>query len=54
METGLKWLNETFGKAPTIAWQIDSFGSSAITPSLFSNMGFDTMVMNRIGNAHYS
>jgi hypothetical protein len=26
METGLKWLNETFGRVPKIGWQIDPFG----------------------------
>jgi hypothetical protein len=46
METGLKWLNETFDKTPTVAWQIDPFGYSAITPSLLSNLGFESLVLN--------
>ena len=32
----------------TIAWQIDPFGHSSLTPSIFEQMGFDYMVMNRI------
>ena len=36
METGLKFINETFGVHPKIAWQIDPFGNSAVSPALFS------------------
>ena len=49
METGLKWILETFGEKPKIAWQIDPFGNSAITPSLFSQLGFEGIVLSRVG-----
>ena len=33
---------------PRIAWSIDPFGHSSITPSLASLMGYDALVINRI------
>jgi len=49
METGLKWLYETFKVRPRVAWQIDPFGLSASTPSLLASLGFEALVINRIG-----
>lgn len=49
METGLRWLNETFGVRPRVGWQIDPFGASSITPSLMSLLGYEAVVINRIG-----
>jgi hypothetical protein len=37
-----------FGVQPRIAWQIDPFGHSKLTPSLFKLMGYDALVINRI------
>jgi len=48
MTTGHQYLLENFGVQPRIGWQIDPFGHSSITPSLFAAMGFDAMVINRI------
>lgn len=45
---GHQYLLENFGIQPRIGWQIDPFGHSSITPSLFKEMGFDAMVINRI------
>ena len=32
----------------TIAWQIDPFGHSSLTPAIFEKMGFEYIVINRI------
>lgn len=48
-KTGLRWLKETFDVQPRVAWQIDPFGNSAVTPALFSQLGFEAIVLNRIG-----
>ncbi len=42
-------MNKTFGKSPHVAWQLDPFGSSAVTPTLFSQYGFDTLFITRVG-----
>lgn len=46
--TGHQYLQDNFGVQPRIGWQIDPFGHSAITPSLFKSLGFDALVINRI------
>ena len=51
MQTGLRWLQETFGKRPRVGWQIDPFGLSAATPSLLAKLGFHGLVINRIGTS---
>jgi len=48
MTTGHEYLLKNFGVAPRIGWQIDPFGHSSVTPSLWSLMGFDALVINRI------
>lgn len=53
-QTGLKWLNKTFGAHPRVAWQIDPFGNSAVTPALFSQLGFEAIILNRIGTTVYA
>jgi alpha-mannosidase len=47
--TGLRWLNKTFGVHPRVAWQIDPFGASAVSPALFSTLGYEAVVLARIG-----
>ena len=47
---GHDYIHSIFGVRPHIGWQIDPFGHSALTPSLWSLMGYDAMVINRI---HY-
>jgi hypothetical protein len=48
--TGHQFIIEQFGEAarPRIAWQIDPFGHASTTPSLFSLMGYEALVLNRI------
>mmetsp|Transcript_3054 Transcript_3054/g.4548 ORF Transcript_3054/g.4548 Transcript_3054/m.4548 type:complete len:1202 (+) Transcript_3054:113-3718(+) len=48
MTAGHQYLLENFGVTPRIGWQIDPFGHSSITPTLFKEMGFDALVINRI------
>jgi alpha-mannosidase II len=50
VSTGHDFLLKTFGIRPKIGWQIDPFGHSAMTASLFAMFGYDAMVINRI---HY-
>jgi len=45
---GHQYLAANFGVQPRIAWQIDPFGHSSTTPSLFAMMGFQALVINRI------
>ena len=47
---GHDYVEALFGVRPHIGWQIDPFGHSAMTPSLWALMGYDAMVINRI---HY-
>jgi len=49
LETGNKWLNDTFGIKPKIGWQIDPFGNSAVTPSILASLGYEGIVLSRIG-----
>ncbi|KAI7688348.1 Lysosomal alpha-mannosidase [Sarcoptes scabiei] len=50
LSTGVKWLNQTFGKCglTKTGWQIDPFGHSREQASLFSQMGFDSLFLGRI------
>ncbi|CAI2376267.1 unnamed protein product [Moneuplotes crassus] len=48
MRTGLTFLRETFDVRPTIGWQIDPFGSSALTVAVLSKLGYDSLVENRM------
>lgn len=46
---GLRYLRKEFNltSAP-VAWDIDSFGMSALTPALYSRFGYQTLVVGRI------
>ena len=48
MTTGHQYLLQQFGVVPRVAWQIDPFGHSAVTPTLFRLMGMQALVVNRI------
>jgi hypothetical protein len=48
---GHDYIMRNFGVRPRIAWQIDPFGHSSLTPTLFAQMGMEALVTNRI---HYS
>ncbi|XP_058403612.1 epididymis-specific alpha-mannosidase [Diceros bicornis minor] len=45
---GHGFLYETFGIRPQFSWQVDPFGASAATPTLFALAGFDAHVISRI------
>lgn len=45
---GHEWLRAHFGVTPRIAWQIDPFGHSSLTPALYANMGYEAIVLNRV------
>jgi hypothetical protein len=48
MRTGLDFLKETFNVRPKIGWQIDPFGSSALTVAVLHKLGYEALVENRI------
>ncbi|KNC56371.1 alpha-mannosidase 2 [Thecamonas trahens ATCC 50062] len=48
---GHAYLKAHFGVRPRFAYQIDPFGHSSATPSLFARMGFEGLVINRIHHA---
>jgi hypothetical protein len=51
LERGHSFMNKTFGiPHPTIGWQIDSFGHSALTPALLQKFGYEALVIHRIDN----
>ncbi|XP_072802621.1 epididymis-specific alpha-mannosidase-like [Vicugna pacos] len=45
---GHGFLYETFGVRPRFSWQVDPFGASATTPTLFALAGFNAHVISRI------
>ncbi|CAK6433317.1 unnamed protein product [Pipistrellus nathusii] len=45
---GHGFLYETFGIRPRVSWQVDAFGASATTPTLFALAGFNAHVISRI------
>ncbi|KAJ1060959.1 hypothetical protein K5549_002246 [Capra hircus] len=45
---GHGFLYETFGIRPQFSWQVDSFGASATTPTLFALVGFNAHLISRI------
>ncbi|XP_068831089.1 epididymis-specific alpha-mannosidase-like [Capricornis sumatraensis] len=45
---GHGFLYETFGVRPQFSWQVDPFGASSTTPTLFAVAGFNAHVISRI------
>nr|XP_025145440.1 epididymis-specific alpha-mannosidase-like isoform X1 [Bubalus bubalis] len=45
---GHGFLYETFGVRPQISWQVDPFGASSTTPTLFALAGFNAHIISRI------
>nr|XP_020766350.1 epididymis-specific alpha-mannosidase isoform X2 [Odocoileus virginianus texanus] len=45
---GHGFLYETFGVRPQFSWQVDPFGASATTPTLFALAGFNAHIISRI------
>ena len=50
MYQGLSFLRETFETRPRVEWHIDPFGHSLFMPELYSLLGYDAVVINRIPN----
>ena len=48
MTLGHRFLMETFGVRPRVAWHIDPFGHSAAQAAIFAAMGFDSFMFARI------
>ena len=49
MVAGHRFFNATLGvDTIKVAWQLDPFGHSSLTPALFERMGFEYLVMSRI------
>ncbi|GAM26922.1 hypothetical protein SAMD00019534_100970 [Acytostelium subglobosum LB1] len=48
MTIGHQFLLGTFGVAPEAGWQIDPFGPSTLTATLFNLMGFKYHIINRL------
>jgi alpha-mannosidase len=48
-EHGHSFLKEEFNiSSPTVAWQLDPFGHSSLTPAILEKFGFKNLVMGRI------
>lgn len=52
IQTGIEWLEETFNVRPRVGWQIDPFGNSPVTPSILSILGYEGIVLSRIGTTN--
>ncbi|EGC39652.1 hypothetical protein DICPUDRAFT_96508 [Dictyostelium purpureum] len=48
MTQGHMWIKDTFNVTVQYGWQIDPFGYSSLTPTLFSRMGIKGLIINRI------
>ena len=47
-ETAHDFLRQEFNIKPTIAWQLDPFGHSAVNARLMAEMGMEAIFMGRI------
>lgn len=54
MTTGQEFLYDKFGIIPEVGWQIESYGHSSTTPSLFAMLGLDTIVTSKLGDEEKS
>ena len=50
LDAGHQFLRNLGIPEPKVAWQIDPFGHSALTPSLFRKFGYDFLVINRVSD----
>jgi hypothetical protein len=48
VQLGHEYLERTFGVRPSVAWSIDPFGSSGVSPALFRGSGYRVLVNDRI------
>ncbi|EGC39653.1 hypothetical protein DICPUDRAFT_45100 [Dictyostelium purpureum] len=51
MTQGHMWLKDNFNVTVHYGWQIDPFGYSSLTPTLFSKMGFKGLIINRVSDS---
>eukprot|EP01116_Phalansterium_solitarium_P016044 TRINITY_DN3630_c0_g2_i1.p1 TRINITY_DN3630_c0_g2~~TRINITY_DN3630_c0_g2_i1.p1 ORF type:complete len:1254 (-),score=450.47 TRINITY_DN3630_c0_g2_i1:473-4234(-) len=45
---GHEYLLKHFNTRPRIGWQVDPFGHSSLTPTVFQRIGYEALVINRI------
>jgi alpha-mannosidase len=48
MMIGHEFIKKTFGVAPKIGWDIDTFGHSDTNTRLFAQMGFEALFFSRL------
>ena len=48
MEAGHEFVRQEFDYTPTIGWQLDPFGHSAVNARLMAEMGLEAVFMGRI------
>jgi hypothetical protein len=49
LQSGWRFIEEELQlPRPKVAWIMDSFGNSKVTPTLLSNQGFDYMFIGRL------
>lgn len=44
----MRFLKQEFNITPHVAWQLDPFGYSSVTPNVFSQYGYDTLFITRV------
>ncbi|CDW74179.1 alpha-mannosidase [Stylonychia lemnae] len=49
-DSGLQFINETFGVLPKLITSIDAYGHSSISPYLYHYLGYEGIVVNRMPN----
>lgn len=53
IEAGHNYLRTELGAGPIkVAWQLDPFGHSTLTPALYQKLGFEYLVMSRIDGTY--
>ena len=50
MQTGHQFLQREIGVQPRVGWMPDAFGHSSANAAMFSDFGFDSIFMGRIGD----
>jgi len=50
MHLGHEFIYSEFGVRPRVGWMIDEFGHSAANAALYSDFGFDALVISRKGD----
>ena len=52
-DSSLQFIKETFDQLPKVAFSIDGFGHSSVTPYLFKALGYEAVVLFRMPNELY-